>query len=45
MAEAFIYMFFVSSGAALGVACITWISWKVVQRSNKKAVKKKGTIY
>lgn len=42
MAEAFIYMFFVGSGTALGVSSIAWISWKVVQRSNKKTVKKRG---
>lgn len=40
MAEAFIYMFFVGSGTSLGVATIAFISWKVVQRSNNKVMKK-----
>jgi len=40
MAEAFIYMFFVGSGTSLGVATIGFISWKVVQKSNNKTMKK-----
>lgn len=36
MADAFIYMYVVGSGTALGVASVTWLSWKVVQRSNSK---------
>lgn len=42
MADAFIYMFVVGSGTSLGVACIAWLSWKVVQRSNVKKTKRKG---
>lgn len=42
MGEAFIYMFFVGSGTALGVAVVAFLAWKVVQRSNKKKAKRKG---
>lgn len=40
MAEAFIYMFVVGAGTSLGVATIAFISWKVVQKSNNKIIKK-----
>lgn len=40
--EAFIYMYFVGLGTALGVASVVFIGWKVVQRSNKKQIKRKG---
>lgn len=44
MVDAFIYMYFVAAGAALGVATIAWIAWKVVQRSNRKVSTRKGAI-
>lgn len=40
MADAFLYMYIVSFGAALGVASVAWISWKVVIRSLGKTNKK-----
>lgn len=43
MVDAFIYMFVIGSGTALGVAVVGFLSWKVIQRSNKpKTVKRKG---
>lgn len=46
MADAFLYMYIVSFGSALGVATVAWIGWKVVLRSigktNKKA--KRGIV-
>lgn len=41
MADAFVYMFFVGSGVASGVAVVAWVGWKVVQRSNNKKMKTK----
>lgn len=40
--EAFIYMYFVGLGTALGVGTVAFMGWKVVQRSNNKKVKRKG---
>lgn len=42
MSEAFIYMYVVGAGTALGVASVAWIAWKVVQRDAKKITKKRG---
>ncbi|MFP7202629.1 hypothetical protein SFC08_16790 [Lysinibacillus halotolerans] len=42
MVEAFIYMYFVGLGTALGVGTVAFMGWKVVQRSNNKKVKRKG---
>lgn len=42
--EAFIYMYFVGSGAAAGVASIVYISWKVYKRSTNKQTKKKRKV-
>lgn len=39
--DAFIYMYFIGSGTALGVATVVFISWKVVQRSKNKQKKTK----
>lgn len=39
--DAFIYMFFIGSGTALGVACVAFISWKVVMHSKNKPNKKR----
>lgn len=44
MAEAFIYFFFIGSGTATGFAVVAFISWKVVQRSQRKQTRKKGVI-
>lgn len=40
--EAFIYMYFVGLGTALGVGTVVFIGWKFLQRSNKKNIKRKG---
>lgn len=40
--DAFIYMFFVGFGTALGVALAVLISYKVWQRMNKPKKKRKG---
>lgn len=45
MVDAFIYMYFLGLGAALGVGTVAWIGWKVVERSNNKKSKKKGVAY
>lgn len=37
--DAFIYMYFVGAGTALGVASVAFVGWKVVQRSNNKKTK------
>lgn len=42
MVEAFIYMYFVGAGVALGVATVAFISWKVVLKSKNKQGKRKG---
>lgn len=42
--DAFIYMYFVGAGTALGVATVAWIGWKVVNRQKNKVVKRKGGI-
>jgi hypothetical protein len=42
--DAFIYMYFVGAGTALGVATVAWIGWKVVTRQKNKVVKRKGGI-
>lgn len=39
--DAFVYMFFVGLGTALGVAAAALISWKVWQRMNRKTTKKR----
>lgn len=38
---AFIYMYFVGAGTALGVASVVLLSWKVYTRSKNKSLKKK----
>ena len=45
MADAFIYFFFIGAGTSLGVAVVTFLSWKVYKRSQnkpKKATARKG---
>jgi hypothetical protein len=42
--DAFIYMFFVGSGTASGVAVIGLLTWKIVKRSENKQPKKKRGI-
>ena len=42
MVEAFIYMYFVGLGTALGVGTVAFMGWKVVQKSNNKKMKRKG---
>lgn len=39
--DAFIYMYFVGAGTALGVATVVLISYKVWQRMNNKVNKKR----
>lgn len=39
--DAFIYMYFVGAGTALGIASVAWLSWKVVLKSKKKKTKNK----
>jgi hypothetical protein len=41
--DAFIYMFFIGSGTATGVAVVGLITWKVFQRMNNKP-KKRGIV-
>lgn len=44
--EAFIYMFFVGAGTALGVASVVFLSWKVYQRTKNKGLKsRKGVTF
>lgn len=44
--NAFIYMYFVGAGTALGVATVALLSWKVYQRMNRKSKKKnKGVAF
>lgn len=43
MGAAFLYMYFVGAGTAAGAATVGLITWKIVQRLNKK-VKRKGSI-
>ncbi|AEH47126.1 hypothetical protein [Parageobacillus thermoglucosidasius] len=38
--DAFFYMFVLGSGAASGVGVVAFVGWKVVQYSNRKALKK-----
>lgn len=38
--DAFMYMYFVGAGTALGVASVAFLGWKVVQRSNRKKTKR-----
>jgi hypothetical protein len=43
--DAFMYMFFVGSGTAAGVAVVGLITWKIVSRSlNKETTKKRGIV-
>jgi hypothetical protein len=42
--DAFIYMFFVGSGTAAGVAVVGLITWKIVSRSINKTTKKRGIV-
>jgi hypothetical protein len=44
MGAAFLYMYFVGAGTAAGAATVGLITWKIVQRSNNKTTKKKGSI-
>ena len=39
--EAFMYMYVVGLGTALGVATVAFIGWKVVKRSGTKRDKKR----
>ncbi|MDG5787779.1 hypothetical protein QA612_09730 [Evansella sp. AB-P1] len=39
--DAFIYFYFIGAGLAAGIGTITFIGWKVVQRSQQK--KNKGS--
>jgi hypothetical protein len=41
--DAFVYMFFVGSGTAAGVAVVGLITWKIVKGSNNKT-KKRGIV-
>ena len=43
--DAFIYMFFIGLGTALGVAVAALISWKVWQKMNSKSKKRKGVAF
>lgn len=42
--DAFVYMYVVGSGTALGVGTVVFIGWKIVQRSNKKVTKKRKAV-
>ncbi|MDP4086024.1 MAG: hypothetical protein Q8934_15580 [Bacillota bacterium] len=44
MGAAFLYMYFVGAGTAAGAATIGLITWKIVQRTNKKAARKRGIV-
>ncbi|GIN62760.1 hypothetical protein J27TS8_27530 [Robertmurraya siralis] len=44
MADAFIYMYIVGAGTALGVATVGLITWKIITRNQKPKLKKKRGI-